>query len=245
MTTSIRWRPVLLSLVVASIAFAGCAKKTNDAGASRGARPASVADTKEPPINTKTRFAAGRLAESQGNLPRAIQQYEAALRSDAGHLPSLYRLGVVHAQAKQFDQAIDAWTRYVKATDGSPAAYANLGFCHELSGDLSEAEAAYEKGIARDDKSEPCRVNYGLMLARLGRSSEALLQLQAVLPPAAVQYNLASVLEQQGQREQAKAGYRKALEIDPNFTDAQSRLAALEKAGSATSPSSSSSAAAQ
>ena len=243
------WRAsVLRSLTIGAAAAAivlgvGCEnnrKKDDAAAASREQRRPRVAkdDVKEPPITAQTRYAAGQLAESQGNGPRAVEQYEAGLRADPKHLASLYRLGVVHAQAKQFDKAIDAWKRYVKATNGAAAAYANLGFCHELAGQLAEAEAAYEKGIARDGRSEPCRVNYGLMLARLGRTSEATIQFQFVLPPAAVQYNLASVHEQQGRREQAKAGYRKALELDPNFVDAQTRLIALADPG----PSSASSA---
>ena len=245
MRTSRGRRRVLLTLAAAILPIAGCGKKGDDAAttsASGRERPTEVADAKEPPIHAKTRYAAGQLAESQGNLSAAVRQYEEALKADPRHLPSLYRLGVVHAQAKQFDRAIDAWKRYVKATDGSAAAYANLGFAHELAGELAEAEAAYQKGIARDGRSEPCRVNYGLMLARLGRTSEATIQLQAVLGPAAVQYNLASVLEQQGRREQAKAGYRKALALDPDFTDAHARLAALDAPASSGASSSSSSA---
>ena len=66
------------------------------------------------------------------------------------------------------------------------------------------------------------------MLARLGRTAEATLQLQAVLSPADVHYNLASVLEHQGRKEAAKAEYRKALEPDPTLDDAQTRLSALQ-----------------
>jgi tetratricopeptide (TPR) repeat protein len=224
------FRTAALAAASATVLWsAGCGPRHNaptaaphDAGA-----VAAADDAPEPSITARTRFAAGQLAESQNNLPRAIEQYEYALRTDPDHQPSLYRLGVVYAQAKQHAKAIEAWKRYVKATGNSAAAYANLGFCHELAGQPQDAEAAYQRGIARDPRSEPCRVNYGLMLARLGRTSEAVIQLQAVLPPAAVQYNLASVHEQQGNREQAKAGYRKALELDPTFADARARLTAL------------------
>jgi tetratricopeptide (TPR) repeat protein len=52
--------------------------------------------------------------------------------------------------------------------------------------------------------------------------------LQAVLTPAEVHYNLASVLEHQNRKEAAKAEYRKAIELDPNLVDAQTRLSALQ-----------------
>ena len=61
-----------------------------------------------------------------------------------------------------------------------------------------------------------------------GRRAEALTQLQTVLSPAEAHYNLGSVYELQGKNDQAAADYRKALELDPQFQDAKSRLTALE-----------------
>ena len=65
------------------------------------------------------------------------------------------------------------------------------------------------------------------MLARRGRINEATLQFQAVLSPAQVHYNLGSVYELQGRKQQAKAEYRKAAELDPNLSDARTKLATL------------------
>src|SRR5206468_3325539 len=97
-----------------------------------------------------------------------------------------------------------------------------------VSGQTDAAEEIFKKGIDRDPKCVPCRMNYGLMLARLGRTSEATLQLQTVLKPAEVHYNLASVYEQLHRTEEARMEYQKALKEDPNFRDAKVRLAALK-----------------
>jgi tetratricopeptide (TPR) repeat protein len=183
---------------------------------------------KEPAINAETRYAAGQLAETQNNPINAIKQYDEALRLKADHVPSLYRLGVIYAQVKEYPKAIEAWKRYLKATHDSANGYGNLGFCYELSGDSKAAEGAYLKGIAKDPKNQPCHVNYGLMLARMDRITDAITQLRAVLTPAEVSYNLGSVHEQKGHKEQAKAEYQKALELDPDFVDAKQRLVALE-----------------
>lgn len=212
----------------------GCASKgRNDRADSSDAKSQAAAKTsfdteKEPAINVETRFAAGKLAESQNNPAVAIKQYEEALKLKADHVPSLYRLGVVLAQVKQYPRAIETWKRYLKATDESAGGYANLGFCYELSGDVKSAESAYQKGIAKDPKNQPCRVNYGLMLARQDRTSDAVTHLRAVLTPAEVSYNLGSVYEQRGRREQAKVEYSRALKLDPGFGDARQRLAALQ-----------------
>jgi tetratricopeptide (TPR) repeat protein len=140
----------------------------------------------------------------------------------------MFHLGVVYAAMKKYPDAIGVWKRYVKLTGESPQAYSNLGFCYELAGRPEEAEAAYQQGIRKDPSNTACHVNYGLMLARRGRVGEGKLQLGAVLKPAEVHYNLGSVYESAGHKEQAKAEYRQALELDSKFADATTRLAELE-----------------
>jgi tetratricopeptide (TPR) repeat protein len=182
----------------------------------------------DPPLNADTRYAAGQLAESQNNTQLAIKQYNECIKTNPNHTLALYRLGVCYSQLKQFPQAIETWNNYIKVTKGAAVGYSNLGFCYELAGQRDEAENAYKKGIQRDPYNQACRVNYGLMLARTGKTSEAINQLQVVLAPAEVHYNIGSVYEQLGRKEQAKAEYKKALELDPNLVDAQTKLASLQ-----------------
>ena len=141
---------------------------------------------------------------------------------------SLFRLASVYTQQKNWPEAIATWEAYTRATNGSAAGFNNLGFCYELAGNLTEAERAYRNGIEKDPDDPSCRVNYGLMLARNGRVDDAMAQLRVVLTPAEVHYNLGSVAEQQGRKEEAKAYYRKALELDPKLHDAKARLVALQ-----------------
>lgn len=227
--------------LAAAVTLAGCSgtPKTGSQPAGGGAaaskRPRDQFESRrDPGITPETRFAAGQLAEEHGALARAADQYQKALRLDPNHLKSLYRLGVVYAGQKKYPDAIEVWKRYVRASKEAPEAYGNLGFCYELAGHPADAEAAYLKGIRRDARNQPCRVNYGLMLIRLGRVGEGKMQLQAVLQPAEVHYNVGSVYEGLGRREQAKAEYRQALALDPALADAQTRLAELDGSGRAT-----------
>jgi Flp pilus assembly protein TadD len=66
-----------------------------------------------------------------------------------------------------------------------------------------------------------------MMLARTNRVEEGRAQLEAVLKPAEAAYNIGSVLEQTGRKDQAREEYNKALKLDPNFQQAQARLSAL------------------
>ena len=227
----------IVTASVLALSMAGCSNHQDQASI-RGVSPDEAAQlssnrapadaVKDTPFTADTRFAAGRLAEAEGNPAAAIEQYQEALKLVPDHQPSLFRLGVLHAQLKQYPEAVEACTKYVKATNESAPAYSNLGFCEELAGHPREAETAYQKGIVRDPKNLACRVNYGLMLARHGRVNEAARQWQAVLTPAEVHYNLGSVYEMQGRKEQAKLEYNKALELDPKFADARTRVAGLD-----------------
>ncbi len=206
----------------------GCTSSDRNAGGPNAIpADAKFTEAKDPPITADTRYATGQLAEAAEKFDYAIDQYQQAVKANPKHLPSLYRLGVLYSQVKQYDQAIDAWKKYIAATSEVANGWGNLGFCYELKGDSEQAEVAYKKGIDRESKNEICRVNYGLMLARLGRTNEALVQFEAVLSPAAAHYNLGSVYEQQKKMAQAKLEYTRSLELNPSFYEAQQRLASL------------------
>ena len=179
-----------------------------------------------PPIKPQTYLAAGRLAESRGDVAQAAAQYNRALRQNPDDREALFRLGTLLSQQAAPD-APEIWRQYVKASGGSPTAYANLGFSHELLGQPKEAEAAYRKGIAAKGDVASCRVNYGLLLARQGRIDAAEEQLLAVLPPEQAWYNIGAACERQGDKATAAAAYRKALAHQPEFAPARERLAGI------------------
>jgi len=187
-----------------------------------------VVDMHPAPLTADTHFFAGQLAETQGNIPTAIGQYQLALKLNPNHANSLFRLAVIYTEQKQFDQAIDTWQRYVHATKGSPESYANLGVCYELAGRPTDAQSAYEAGLQKDSLSVVCRTNYGLMLARQDKIPDAMRIWQPVLTDAQCHYNLASVYELESRKLQAKLEYEKALQLDPKMGDAAARLAALD-----------------
>lgn len=179
---------------------------------------------KSPSITADTQFAAGQLAESQGSFDVAQQRYEQALQIDPKHQSTLYRSAIVHTQLKQYPAAIGRWNRYVEASNGNATGYNNLALTYELAAKPLEAETTYKHGVAKNPQDETLHVNYGLMLARAGRISEAEAQLKKVLQPAEVAYNIGSVYEELGKKDQAKQKYQEALSLNPKMTDAQTRL---------------------
>ncbi|MEM8872629.1 MAG: tetratricopeptide repeat protein [Planctomycetota bacterium] len=178
-------------------------------------------------ITADTHAAAGQFAEMQGRTSEALSSYRKALNLNPNHERALYHLGVLLTRSGNYDEARHVWNRYVSATNGSAAAYANLGYCLELSGDRLGAETAYAKGIDADAYHQASRVNYGLLLVRTGRVGEGTIHLSKVLPAHAVLYNIGAIYERQGKFREAADCYTEALDLKPDFVEAQTRLSAL------------------
>lgn len=218
-------RSTPLVALLALAALAGGCSSSPPFGQHSVVEPAPLpeADT----FNARTHFIAGQLKEQGGDLDAAEAQYRKALDVEASHEPALYALAVIQTKQARFADAIAAWERYVRATGGKAAAWGNLAYCYDLAGKPADAEASYRRALQLDPTQANARINYGLMLARGGRTDDAERELAQAQRPAVVQYNLAAVLEGQGKTEEAKLRYRKASELDPSLTAAQSRLVAL------------------
>src|SRR5437868_5283294 len=102
---------IIVAAAGLALAIGGCAKDQqksddgkmmNSASDSAGGLTASAIGAqpvipKDPPISAQTHFAAGQLAEAQGNLAGAAQQYAKAAEQDESFLMAIYRLGVVYS----------------------------------------------------------------------------------------------------------------------------------------------------
>src|SRR4051812_7568362 len=88
-----------------SLAAVGCASK-QEVSRSGASKTEFDKTTKNPEFTPETHYAAGQLAESQGNVAAAIAQYEAAVKRDSKHAASLYRLGILYTQQKKYTDAI-------------------------------------------------------------------------------------------------------------------------------------------
>lgn len=214
-----------------SLLMVGC-RADPDGTSGRLVEPDTVLDldskSAQQKINAQTYLAAAQLAESQGRIPDAIEQYKQALRRDANNDTAIFQIARLYTLTRQYPLAIAAWERYVQVTNKNPAAWNNLARTHELAGNWREAEACYVSAINADVLHEQTRVNYGIFLARRGRIDEAIEQMSRALPPQQVQYNLGSVYELAGDFENARAAYRTALEMDRTFQPARQRLKAIE-----------------
>lgn len=215
-------------LVMIGMLLVGC--EASSPRTQREDRPdiESIQDAPEPTINFQTYVAAGDLAVTRGQPVRAAEQYEKALSVRPKDSGVIKKLALAYTSAGQTTSSIDAWKRYMDATQQSADAYGSLGYAYELAGNPNEAEKIYKEGVARHPTGALVHINYGLMLVRRGKVDEAVKQMSAVLQPHEVNYNIASVYEQMGRRDLAQFYYRRSIECNPNFSAAKQKLASVE-----------------
>lgn len=212
-----------LGLVLAG----GCTTSNNQANNQLPPPDASIAEAPMPAIKPETYIAAGDLAASKGNYPRAAGQYEQALKQNPDDPETTKKLALIYVKGNQMPAALETWKKYLAVSKQSDDAYGSLGYAYELAGKPSDAEATYKAGIAAHPDGKLTHINYGLMLVRKNKVDEAVKQLSAVLQPPEVNYNIASVYAQVGRPDLAQFYYKRALECDPGFEPARQKLSMI------------------
>ena len=168
---------------------------------------------------------------------RALWGHSLALDPNSATIHCL--LGTILENDAQDEQA--AVAEYRRAIELAPGqrnlyAWARAKACERLAeiaeskGDASGAIELYQRAIDFDPTYLQTYINFGSLLASLGRLDEAIVkferrqQLDRHGSPAAL-CNLATVLVQQGQDERAMTCYREALKLDPKLFLAHVNLA--------------------
>jgi tetratricopeptide (TPR) repeat protein len=210
---------LLATLMVGLFLTTGCA---SDSKLSSTARRAAKLD------RANEAYAAGVAAEANGDTSAATKNYKRALFAVPDHLQALRRLATLYTADERYADAIPLWKRLVEATDGDADAYNDLGYAYDLAGYVDPAEAAYLRGLQTDPTNTRVRTNFGLMLARHGRTNEAVLQLRSAMPLADAYYNVAVVLESQGKKARARREFQRALDTDPDHIEAELHLAVID-----------------
>jgi tetratricopeptide (TPR) repeat protein len=161
------------------------------------------------------------LYEKEGDYPKALAEYnkelEAAKLTDAAALN-----GILTGLKKLAGQPLP------KATE--PLVLNDIGFCLYQKGDYAESERYLRLALEKDRENATAWVNLGLTLAGQNRIDDSLNASQHAVSPAAAYANVAFVLATRLDRlADAKALYRKSLELDPNNQSAHRALTQLEQ----------------
>lgn len=149
----------------------------------------AVAVTKD---NVIAQINLGNAFARNGQVDEAIVHFQKALAMDSSYADAHYNLGTAFFQKEQFERAIAQYQKAMAIQPGYQDARDNLGIAH---------------------------LNFGLMLSKEGKISEAITNCQMAVKfhPSAEAYNdLGNLLLKTGRLDEAIVQYQKALALEPD-----------------------------
>lgn len=177
----------------------------------------------------------GMSAEQKAALEKATKEREQSLAKNKA-LNDSFNQGMNAMQGKQWDAAIDAFTKANAMDPKQSVIWAHLADSYMFAGAEktgADQEAAFGKGMEAFNKAIELKPddaslhnNYALALVKAKKVPEAQAELTkaAQLDPqnaGKYYYNLGAVMVNNGQNDAAGQSFKKAIELDPNYADAQ------------------------
>jgi len=162
----------------------------------------------------------GAAMEALGRASDAAQAYEAALGLDPSDAYANFNLGrLLYAQGA-LPRAVELLDKALQRKPDFPEALVVLSSVQEARGDLEPALASLRAALCMRPAYGGAQRNLGLLLARLGRWTDAEDALQrAPTDDADAQYWHGNALVNLERPEEAAACFREALRIRPDFSE--------------------------
>ena len=154
---------------------------------------------RKDPFSSDAHHSLGYVFEQQGNIQKALKEWELALNLNPNNPDLLRNLAVAYNRTNKTEEAIEFLNRSLQLEPNSPNAYYNLGEIYAKMGQMDEAERVLRKAI---EISPTYTTPYN---------------------------NLALILIQKGQFEEARKMLEYTLSIDPNQPVAKANLNQLNR----------------
>ncbi len=186
------------------------------------------------PQETRSLASQARRALRKGEATQAAELFKQALQETPDCLELQEGLAAASFMAKDYPQAIAAFTRISQLDPTRGKALINLGAVYNRTGEYQQAIDVLRKGLGKERNCPQGFYNLGLAYRGLEQWAMAVSAYREAirLAPemAEAHQNLANVYMEMGNNQQAVLHYRKALEIDPGFERARRGLAKADSA---------------
>ena len=174
--------------------------------------------------------------EQKKQMEAQIKAQQAAMSKNK-ELNDAFGQGMENLRAKKYEDSVAGFVKATEMEGGKQyVIYANMAEAYmglagektgaDQTGAMDKGLEAFSKAIEMKPEDASTHNNYALALAKAKKfpESQAELQKAATLdPPNAGKYfyNLGAVLVNTGQSEPAGEAFKKAIDADPNYADAQ------------------------
>ncbi|MEC9363180.1 MAG: tetratricopeptide repeat protein [Pseudomonadota bacterium] len=127
-------------------------------------RPAAAAPAVAPAADdADARFKAALELMKTQQFAEAEAAFSALARDFPALSGALTNLGILHAQARDRDAALQSFSRAVEANPDNAVALNWLGVLYRESGDHARAEQAYRRALAAQPQYAPAQLNLGIL----------------------------------------------------------------------------------
>jgi tetratricopeptide (TPR) repeat protein len=167
---------------------------------------------------------------NDGKLCEADRLYQFILAQRPNHYGSLFRLGLLRAQANRMDEAVHLFGRAVAAEPSSASALGCFGIALAALGRDDEALASYHKALSIDPEHAVVHNALGMVLRKCGQIEQAIFHFEratAIRPDlASAHLILADILQDLDRVSEALVHYEKVLAVEPGNYAAHHNLGA-------------------
>jgi len=182
------------------------------------------------PENARAHCSLGfALYSTPGGLPKAISEFEAALRIQPEYPDALNDLGMALENTPgRLVEAIAHFEEALRIRPDFAQAHYNLGIALTQAGRIPDAVSEYEAALRAQPRYAEARNNLGNILCAKGRTGEGIRELETALQIrpdyAKAHFDLGNAYVQTGRIPEAIQHYVEALRIQPDFAEANNNL---------------------
>jgi Tfp pilus assembly protein PilF len=168
--------------------------------------------------------------EKENKFDEAMAAYEKALSHDPKRADAAERLAVLCDRQGDFAGSAPLHRKALAAQPNQPDYLCNYGYSLYLQKRWPEAEVQFRKALELNPQHERSSNNLGLLLARSGRQTEALVAFGKNSNNKSEPYlNLAFALALEKNWSEARAQFELALQLDPSSALAKKGLRQMDK----------------
>jgi Flp pilus assembly protein TadD len=167
------------------------------------------------PSQVELKLAFAKAAERRGDYKQALSAYEELAQMDLGSADLYHRLALNYDRQGKFELAEQSYLQSLQLDPSAEKVICDYGYSLYLRESWDAAETQYRKAIDTDPQYLRARVNLGMLLARTGRTEEAVQQFAlGGLSEGATHHNLALAATENGDSQTAVAAINLSRQVD-------------------------------
>ncbi|KPK01603.1 MAG: hypothetical protein AMK71_04965 [Nitrospira bacterium SG8_35_4] len=165
----------------------------------------------------------------QGDIAKALEQYQAALRINPEFADAYTNIGLLFRDMGMVQQALDNYLKALMLDPSTPVIHNNIGVAYEALGMLDKAIASFRESLRINSQQPGVYNNLGNAYAKKGKLDMAIQEYRKALQiqdnNADAYNNLGIAFARKGMPDEAIVYFRAALEINPDVPGFHNNIA--------------------